>query len=209
MKTIEINLYSFDELSEKAKEKAINKYRNNGYNNQFYFDEIIDSCKKVAALFGLKFGREYTTLSTGHIDDDILNLSGERLYKYIVNNYWHDLFKPKYKKAVDRELRGKQFVFEVRTNYKGEKYTMIYSRNFYDNSCVLTGVCYDNDILQPVYNFLKNPSKDISLSDLYGQIGRAIHRTFYDTEEWLNSDEFIIETIEANDCHFTEDGKLY
>ena len=101
MKTVEIKIYSFDELSEKAKEKAINNFRNT-HDNYHIFSEIIDTCKKVAALFGLKFGREYATLLTGHIDDDILNLSGERLYKYIVNNYWHDLFKPKYKKVSQR-----------------------------------------------------------------------------------------------------------
>jgi hypothetical protein len=208
MKTIEINLYSFDELGEKAKEKAINNFRNT-HDNYHIFSEIIDTCKKVAALFGLKFGREYATLLTGHIDDDILNLSGERLYKYIVNNYWYDLFTPKYKKHINRELKGKQFIFKSGKDYKGEKYTFIYSRNFFDNDCVLTGVCWDYDILKPVYDFLKKPEKDTNFQNLIDEIGWAIQKTFNDCEDWLNSREFIIDEIEANGYEFTEDGEIY
>jgi len=43
MKTITINLYKFDELTEKAKQTAIDKYRNK-HDNYFYYDETSPSC---------------------------------------------------------------------------------------------------------------------------------------------------------------------
>jgi hypothetical protein len=210
MKTIEINLYSFDELSESAKENAINNYRQKyNYDCQFYFDEIIDSCKEVAELFEFKFGREYTDVRTSHIDDDILNLSGVRLLKYIVNNYYNDLFVPKYIKSINRELRCQQFICEVRKDYKGNFYTMLYSKLKKDNSCVLTGMGYDDDILQPVYDFLKKPDKSTTFADLLKDIENAIRKTFEDVENWVNSDEYIIDNMQANEYEFTIDGKIY
>lgn len=209
MKTVSINLFSFDELSEAAKENAIKNHRNKAYDYSHYFDEIIGSTKAVADLFNLKFGREYTDLRYSHLDDDILNLQGVRLYKYILNNYGHELFKPKYIKTVEGEYRKKFFICKVRTARDGSKYTQLYSRTKKDNSCVLTGTCYDEDILKPVYDFLKHPDKHTTFSDIFDDIENAIQGTFESTEEWINSDEFIGEELEANNYEFTEDGEQF
>jgi hypothetical protein len=207
MKTVEINLYQFSELSEYAKEKTISDYRNK-QDNSFYYDEIIESVKKVIDLFNLKTGNEYTDLRTSHIDDSILELKGVRLLKYIINNYGKELFKPKYKKCINREVKSKAYICKVGTDYKGNKYTMLYDKHKTDNSCVLTGVCYDNDILEPIYSFLKKPNKETNFKDLIQDIENAIQNTFDKTETWLNSDEFIIDEIEANEYDFTEYGQL-
>lgn len=210
MRTIRTKVYEFNELSESSKEKAISQYRNNSYNNNsYYFEEITDSVKAVAELFNLKFGREYTDIRYGHIDDCILELSGIRLYKYILNNYYSSLFVPKYIKKIDRVLRCKQFICKVREGKNG-KYTTIYSRlNASNDGCPLTGVCYDYDILQPVYEFLKKPDKSTTFEDLIKDIEHAISKTFRDAEEWVNSDEFITEEIKNNECEFTQDGNLF
>lgn len=207
MRTIRIKLYKFNELSESAKEKAINDWRDkNNYDSSF--EEIEGSVKAVIKLFNLKTGRTWEDIRTSHIDDCILELKGVRLYKYLVNNYYSDLFKPKYIKSLDGIRKGKQFVFEVNKNYKGEFYTMILSKNFVSNSCTLTGVCFDMDILQPVYDFLEKPDANTTFEDLIRDIEGAISKCYRDTEEWINSDEYITETIEANDYEFTQDGKL-
>ena len=64
------------------------------------------------------------------------------------------------------------------------------------------------DILQPVYDFLKQPDKSTTFEDLIGYIESAISKTFRNTDEWLSSDEFITEEINANDYEFTENGEL-
>lgn len=52
MKTIEITLYSFTELSKKAKEKALTNYQNTHY---FYFeDEALESLKAFFDEIGVK-----------------------------------------------------------------------------------------------------------------------------------------------------------
>lgn len=209
MRQIITNAYQYSELSDNAKQKAVESYRGKGYDESHYFEEVTDSVKKLAEVFNLKFGREYTDIRTGHIDDDILNLTGIRLYKYLVNNYYSDLFKPKYIKAIDGIKTGRQFIFKVHKSHKGESYTQVYSKNFVSpDNCPLTGVCYDNDILKPVYDFLKKPDNSTTFEDLIRDIESAISKTYSDTEEWINSDEFIIDAIEANEMEFTESGKI-
>lgn len=210
MRTETIKLYSFTELNEDAQQKAIENYRNKDQDNSFYYDEITESVKAVLELFGLKTGRDYSDIRTGHIDDTILELSGIRLYKYLINNYYSDLFKPTYIKSLDREVKTRAFICKVRKDYKGNLYTQIYSKTKVDDCCTLTGVCYDMDILQPVYDFLKSPDKSTTFEDLIKDICESsINKAYRDAEEWLYSEEFIKEELENNDREFTEDGEIY
>lgn len=208
MRTIRTKVYNFNELSEPAKQKAINWYRS-ANDDSYYYDEIISSAKAIVDLFGLKTGRSCTDIRTGHMDDNILELSGLRLYKYIVNNYYNTLFTPKYIKTIDRELKCKQFICKVHAGVKG-KFTQLFSKlTRVNDGCPLTGVCYDYDILQPVYEFLQNPKKETTFKDLIDSIESAISQTFRDAEEWVNSDEYITEQIEANEYEFTQEGNRF
>ena len=209
MRTVRTQVYKFNELSKQAQQKAIVNFRSNGFLSDFYSHDIINSAKKVIELFNLKTGNKYSDIRTSHIDDNILQLSDVRLYKYIVNNYYSDLFTPVYIKTIDKEWHCKLFICKVRTGRDGNKYTQVYSKTKKDNSCVLTGVCYDMDILQPIYDFLEKPSKGTTFEDLMNEIGEAISKTYSDAEEWTNSDKCITETIEVNEYEFTQDGRLF
>jgi hypothetical protein len=208
MKTIRTKVYQFSELSDSAKQKAIEWYRTGSDDGQIYADEIIDSVKELAKIFNLEFGREYTDIRTSHIDDNILELQGVRLYKYIVNNYSHHLFRPKYIKSIDRAVYWNQFICKRKKGTNGD-YTQLYSKWRKDNSCVLTGVCYDMDILNPVYEFLARPDKTTTFADLISDIESAIQKTFDSNETYVNSDSYVIESIEANEYDFTADGKRF
>jgi len=209
MRTVRTKVYKFNELSEQAKQKAIDTFRSNDNEVNFYAEDICNSAKKVIKLFNLKTGNEYSDIRTSHIDDNILQLSGVRLYKYIINNYYSDLFTPAYIKTIDKEWHCKLFICKVKTGMDGNKYTQVYSKTKKDNSCVLTGLCYDMDILKPIYDFLEKPSKGTTFEDLMNEIGNAISKTYSDNDDWVNSDEFIIDTIESNDYEFTQDGRRF
>lgn len=214
MREVITNVYSFDELNETAKQKAITQHRQDGDFNQFYFDEIIESVKKMANLFNLKFGKEYTQIRTSHIEDNILELKGIRLYKYLVNNYWSSLYKRKFlgtigdNKIITHRMSKTKF-YDIKKGAKVNSSNFIFSNINFENSCVLTGVCYDNDILQPIYDFLATPSKETTFEDLINGIENSIKKCFNDVEAWINSDEFITETIVANEYEFTIDGNLF
>lgn len=214
MRTIRTKVYQFSELSEQAKQKAIENYRNSERYNQHYFDEVIESVKAVCELFNLKTGRQWSDIRTGHIDDNILELKGIRLYKYIVNNYWNSLYKRKFlgsigdNKVIKHRMSKTNF-YDMSKGASVNSSNFIYSNVQFNNCCTLTGVCYDNDILQPVYDFLKRPALSTTFEDLIQKIESAISNTFDNTEEWLNSYEFIRDEIEANEYEFTEDGRRF
>lgn len=187
-KTIRIKVYSFNELSDDAKQKAIENYRAHGgdYDN-YYASEITDSVQAMCDALDLKTGRTYADVYTSNYWDNAEGLSGARLAKWVLNNYGDVLFKPKYLKYVDGKAR--------------------YSRCQIDNCCVLTGVCYDNVILQPIYDLMSSPEKHYSADMLMSDISHAISKAYEDAEDYVNSDEYISEGFIANEYLFTKDGR--
>lgn len=214
MRTVRTKVYKFNELNEDAKQKAINWYRNGSDDAHIWAHEIIASVEKMCELFNLKTGTQWDDIRTSHIDDNILELSGIRLYKYIINNYWSGLYKRKYLKAIgDNKIikhpMSKTHFFDMSKGARVNSSNFIYSNIQFDNSCPLTGVCFDNNILQPVYDFLKHPNKSTTFADLISEIEYAITKAFNSNEEWVNSDEYISETIEANEYEFTAEGNRF
>ena len=205
MRTIRIKAYKFNELDEAAKQLIFDEMRERDYS--FYFDEITESVKAVIELFNLKTGREYSDIRTGHIDDNILELSGLRLHKWLINNYWSDLFKGKYYGKLVKTYKDGTPIEISKLHPAGLRHVKRHSKVLFDNSGVLTGVCYDMDLLDPVYDFLKNPDKSTTFEDLIDDISNAIRKTYDTTEEWLNSEEFLTEEAENDNQEYTQYGK--
>jgi len=111
--------------------------------------------------------------------------------KFIVNNYWHTLFKPK--------------TYYLNGNFKKQRK----SRVFTDKCCVLTGYCADEDILKPIHDFLKSPDKDTTLYDLMDKCLDSFFKSCRDDMEYQCSEECFEESCEANDYEFYESGKMY
>ena len=96
--------YSFDELSEESKEKAIDEFRDTNDNFEIYSDDISETLKAFMEIFGAEFNGRNHDWSIDPIDsninwgfeDNILALSGSRLQKYLYNNYWKYITKGKY-----------------------------------------------------------------------------------------------------------------
>ena len=210
MKTVEINICKFSELSEEAKGSVINKWRNNGIDVNYIYDEAYATVNKFNELFGINEGsRSWLDFNTDHIDDSILELKGIRLRTYIINNFWHGLYKGKYFSLWSKK--------DISFKHYKNGYPVLKSRNskvIFDNSCTLTGVCYDHSMLQPVYDLIEwNEKSDYNSNlDFESLIEDCFHNLKSDLEsevEYMNSDEAITETIEANDYDFTEDGDIY
>ena len=83
MKTIELQLYKFDELSEDAQEYAISNYRNKG--QYHWIDEGIDSIKAFCDHFGVNL-KNYSISPYAHsfIDTDAENyhFRGKKLKEF-------------------------------------------------------------------------------------------------------------------------------
>lgn len=135
-------LYRITELSEEAKEKAHGEWL---YNRYFYgwTYENRQTLDAFCEHFGIVCRNwrydacNYSYDYRSRQEDCIDSLSGWRLVAYLMNNHWNDLYTRKY----------------FWNGRKGRE-----SRIFVDTCCPLTGYCIDNDILDPIYRFLKSPT---------------------------------------------------
>jgi hypothetical protein len=214
MKTIELKLYSFSELSDEAKQNAIENYRSKGYEPN-WTQENTDTVKAFYNVFPIEqYGRDWTNFRINANHDEINDFSGIRLAKYIWNNYKDQLFKGKYYSGFngvqDKPIRHKRLkVNEIKTGSNKGKFGHYYhSAITLDNSCVLTGYSIDDDILQPVYEFLEKPD-NTTFEELIQDCLNAWQKAVESDEEYQNSDEYIAEYFEANNYEFIEDGEIF
>lgn len=151
MREITVRLFRFSELSESAKQKAVDYYVSNMWDD-CYWSERVASYEAAKEI--------YKRLR--YIDGEI---SGARLVAWIENNLAWQWTKPNY---VSKHKSGK--FKNCYFSYKYDEPTKVRrSRIFRTNTlelCPLTGVCYDYDFLEPIINFLKKPSSSITNMDL-------------------------------------------
>lgn len=196
------SVYTFEELNENAKQKVKERIFRNGY---FWQDEAWESLKALKKLFpGIKITQAefsphaFAYYQTGQIDDEILNLSGARLYAWVQNNLHEYLYQRKPQgKYTKNEITGK-WAYKRRSR-------IIYT----ETDCPFTGYCMDADILEPIRQFLKNPEKNTTLEDIISNCVNAWEKSAAADCEWQESDEYLKEHCEANGYEFTEEGDVY
>lgn len=207
MKTIEVTLYKFDELSEQAKERAIQNHREKGYEDDFWGEERYSSYRKAEEIYN----------SLEAVEEEIY---GSRLVAWIENNLshlWRETNRiskhknPQYGVLTKKRIKGNYHFINDHWSYKFDCIRYRVSRVFKTNNlegCPLTGVCYDYDFLEPIIKFLKHPSGSVSNLDLVADmptLESVANRDF----EFRDSDEFIADELSSIDWDFTETGEMY
>ena len=219
MRTITKTLYKFEELSEEGKQKAIEKWREVSYGNneaQWIYDEAHGSVKEFLSIFPVETSRNsWLEPSFQKTDDNLMELSGLRLRKWFINNAYEWITKRKYLKHFnDHKIGSNLPFFRKNKDYNnGNKSCFVYSRIERERSCVLTGICYDDDLLRPLYKFLeyKDPENMnyYTFEDIIRDCFSGLKKSLEAEEEYIYSDEGIAETIKANEYEFYENGSLY
>jgi hypothetical protein len=171
MKTHTITTYSFSELSEQAKETAINKFRD--INTDFgWWDFIYEDASEIGLKitgFDLDRYRHATgkfTLSAVEVAQNILNNHGEQCGTH---------------KLAEKFLSSHGPIFAEYMDEDSEKYESAET---------------EEELME---------LEDEFLSDLLEEYSLMLQTEF----EYLESDEAIIQTIEANEYEFTENGNIY
>ena len=182
MTTATIQLYSYSDLILPENREILDNVIDNWEQDDFYRDEIAESVNDFCKLFGFKTGRTYDHISF-YMENDV---EGQRLRTWIINNF--DLWQPKVYRQNYRQGNKKRRsrIFKERNEGNGIYYCM--------------------DLIDVIFDFLKNPT---DMDDLCGDIGNKIAKMFEDEEEYTRSEEYILESIEANGYKFEEDGEMY
>lgn len=192
MKTIAI--YEFSELSENVKQKVVENFDT----ELIHTDHIYYDTQETFKQFN-----ENIAYKLKYMENE--DITGLRLHKWILNNLYDDLFKPKFISSIKKIIKHKR----LKNNYykNGNVSSFYYSAINVNNSCVLTGVCYDEDILKPIYEFLKDPY-DITFRELINDCIDSLEKSIQNEIDYNYTDEAKAEYLSINEYYFTVDGKM-
>ena len=171
--TVTTKVYPFDELSETAKEKAIEQLADINVNYNWWEFTYEDAAQVGIELVGFDIGRG--SYCEGKFIED-----AEDVAKKIVDQ--HGVYCPTRETAT-------AFLVEVDTKQKE-----------FENA-----EDYDPEYTE----FYKSPEHEEIESEFLHDILENYRIMLQHEYEYMTSEEAIIETINANECEFTENGKLY
>ena len=194
--TRRFEVYSYDELTQEAKEKAHMDYRNN--QEYFWLDEIDNSIKAIGSLLDIELEVRdiYCNTFRGFFDYpcDLEDLSGSRAIAWIHNHV--DFKKPAYKLRSHKGYK------------KGMRHALPLSLM---EDTMLTGYCADY-ILHEAYKLFierlrKHPT--LKLNDFFELLADAAAKEYENEVDYQNSEEYFADLCEANDYTFLADGTFF
>jgi len=186
------------ELSVDAQKTAYYKWIEN--RDYSFSSDNRNTMEEFAKLFNVDIRNWSYDTCTYHysfftsLSGELEELSGERLARYITNNHWHRLF-------ISKIYWGKTSV-QCKTKNR-------LSRIFYNTDCTLTGYCADCAILQPIYDFLKHPAKNITYFKLMDKCLDSFFRFCRDDIEYTQNEDSFKEESHANNWEYLQDGQLF
>ena len=192
MKTIEISLYKFDELSEAAQQNAIENQRNSEYNVDLeFFNE--DTVEQIIAA-GFK-GNVKLQYSLSYSQGDGLSFSCDYFDK--LNELFVEVLGTGKQKTIDCIINNCSF------ENKGNNGRYCYaSRN--DISFEFDDYSANKPLIHDIVSQVETKIKDI-----YIDLCNELEKNGYKYIEYENSDECIIENLIGNEYDFTENGQMY
>ena len=235
--TKEYKVYSFDELSEEAKDRAYSDYLK--YYDYPWSGEVETCIEGIEKLFHIKIRNweygGYRPYSYGIKWDDWFwnydcgynngrkELSGNRARAFLWNNFGHVLYEMKrYGRYLKNEMTGKW-------RYQRVSRVLAESR-VYDGTCPLTGVWLDNAALDPMAYFcfgvkwdedLKKRVPDrrdafavkwdegVTVESIITDCVDSLFHAAQDDYEYYQSREHFEEECRENGWEFLESGKMF
>lgn len=200
MKTIEIKLYSFNELSEEAKERAIEKERHNQcYLDCEWWEFVYEHHTQAIKKAGFDITRIYFSGFWSQGDGAMFEYDG--LDKKLLYKAVDSLDLPKWKKAI------------LKNGYISGKGVQS-GRYCHENSCSHSiyietdnGMQHYDNIEKLFYEYTTDIEEYIE--GFYIDLCSDLYKELESEYEYLTSDESISEYLIANEFEFTVDGNIY
>lgn len=181
MREITVKVYAFAELSEAAKERALNAFR--CINVEFdWWDGAYDTICTAGKLLGLEIGQIY-------FDADL----------YCIFNADYE-----YVRGAVKVIRD-EFPQDTKLHGIAKDLQALQKRHFYSLSCAVTKGRSMN--YYRCFRFGEDYECE-DLGDIIDDFAHWARILLRDEYEYLTSDKAIQEAIEANEYEFTEEGKL-
>ena len=207
MRTIETALYTFDELSDSAKDQAREWYRNGNLDYEWW-DCIYEDAAIIADIIGIDIRQRRVKLMDGsHRYDPDIYFSG--FYCQGSGSTFSGEYK--YKKGSKKEIRS-HAPLDTELHRIADELQAIQSRFFYAISASIStndryGINVSVDYDPNNYQYLPE-GVDQEIEDLLNDFNNWIFGQLEWEYEYLNSDEAIDESIRANEYEFNQNGSI-
>lgn len=186
MKTVTVTLqkFRFDELEGEAKEKALETF--NEYVNEvimrYSAEEALDTIKKGLAFFDF-YPPDYCVDYTSVSASSVSITSNHPDLSYV--RLW-------------KYLHNHNYVYNLKEKDGTYK------------SCPFTGVCYDEDFLDPIRQFLKRPT-NLTFEEIMEECSDSVIKSLVSEYEYYTNDEETQakEYFDEEDQWFHENGELW
>jgi hypothetical protein len=190
MRIMEVNVYKFNELSDKAKNRALDKMREC---NDFDFESecVIDDAKELAKILGINIDKIYYS-----------GFSSQGDGACFMGTYSHN---PEALQKIKEYAPNETRLHDIATLLdltKGITASISHSGRYYHSGCMQIECDVEND------SEVKLTNEDEILKDALTSFADWIYRKLENAYDHTNSDEYLTECIEINDYEFTEEGKL-
>jgi hypothetical protein len=196
MRTIETNIYKYNELSNKAKEKAREWYLSVDHNNGS--ECIIDDAKEIASIIGIEIDKIYYTGFSNQGDGACFT----GYYKYSEGG----LKALKEHAAIDKELyRIGQALQDIQNkNFYGLSCKIEHKGNYYhENTMCIEGTDSNIPLSDESYN-----EAEENISKALKDFARWVYSNLEKQNDYNNLESTIEENIICNDYEFTSEGKI-
>lgn len=189
-----VTVWRFDELSDKAKARALNDW-NSKRDEVFWSDEIIESLKAVfkhtqgVRLKDWELGicsRSFVKIAFDQ--EEAETLTGPRALAWLENNL----------------LAGLRIPYRGNERWSVSKYGASYRAGMI-KPCPLTGVCFDEMFLDSLIESVK---KGEELREAFEGLAGVAEKMLNDENDAQNSEEYFADHCDANGYEFDENGKM-
>lgn len=213
MRISEVKVYSFNELSEQAKKKVIETLSdiNTDYN---WWDAVYDDFATFCGTIGIEVDLKNTHFALSYSQGDGAGFSARidlpKLLEAIDNQTWKDGYPKENFKFYPVTVNMKRICKLIQSGSIDGNAWIEESNRGTDSKLVNE---YSLTIGGKCMNPVRVQEELDNLIEFLEDVTKTLNRWFFNnlrTEcDYLSSDEAIIETIEANEYEFTENGKIF
>lgn len=195
MKTIEIQLFKFEELSEEAKQKAIERYQKSAYEDSDLLHFFSDDCEEAAKEAGF-FDTEFI-YSLNSCQGDGLSFSAGSVD---IDRFIKEAL-PSIKVSVLNAVKNS--IYKINVSYNNGHYCYASRSDVsIETDFPCTGRKYPN--LQNLIDTI-----EAHIQDAYLSLCKELEKQGYGEIEYQTSEDCAREHLIRNEYDFTIDGKIY
>lgn len=197
----ETEIFTFDELSDSAKEKARDWYREGNLSCEWW-DSVYEMAETAAKLLGIEIDRKSRSSS-----QPAIWFSGF----YCQSDYCAIEADYHYQKGSVKAIKA-EFPNDTELQAIAKGLQDVQKRNFYKLGARMSQTFRNNqsvDVWHCDDNYQDIGEDEEILADILKDFSHWVFRSLEKEYEYLNSDSFVDEGIAANEYQFTEDGEVY